>query len=128
MLAIALQMVLGNDTTLSHAVRRLSGMSDRSVTIISARKTQTEGADLTFYSWHMASKEFPSGPLKEKALKEALLLKTQRLELIFLFTFLFFLYCEHMTETHDEVFGFSGSAVSLGLSNTLLPVSRTVSD
>lgn len=41
----ALQMVLGNDTTLSHAARHFCGMSDRSVIFISARKTQTKEAD-----------------------------------------------------------------------------------
>lgn len=42
MCVIAPQMELGNDTTLSHAVRLLCIMSDPSVTFISTRKTHAE--------------------------------------------------------------------------------------
>lgn len=92
MLVAALQMALGNDTTLSHAVSHVCSMSDQSVTFISARKnTRTEEAALTYYPRHMASKELP--------------LKKPRRSFSSLQQRHFLIFQEHKTETHDgEVF------------------------
>lgn len=54
-LVTALQMALGNDTTLSHAASHFCSMSDQSVVFVSARKnTRTEEVNLIYYPSHMA--------------------------------------------------------------------------
>lgn len=83
-LVTALQMALGNDTTLSHAASHFCSMSDQSVVFVSARKnTRTEEVNLIYYPSHMASKELPFSPQK-KAQKEALFFETQRYFLNFI--------------------------------------------
>lgn len=65
-LVTALQMALGNDTTLSHAASHFCSMSDQSVVFVSARKnTRTEEVNLIYYPSHMASKELPFSPQKK---------------------------------------------------------------
>lgn len=65
-LVTALQMALGNDTTLSHAASHFCSMNDQSVVFVSARKnTRTEEVNLIYYPSHMASKELLFSPQKK---------------------------------------------------------------